>query len=367
MTQTICIIDDEIIHINRMRSIIPDSYELITFTNPLEFLQSLNDDPDFPLLSLVFLDVSMPEMNGLDVLKSIRTDSHQSSVPVVIVSSKSEFKDIIAGYEAGADDYITKDLNKSTIELKIKKIIELQTRIESAVSEKNSISQFAHDLMTNTAEMGEVVRFSQSMDKITDLDELAQSVVTICEQFGLTVITYINAAEQQVFKSNKAAVKLIEKEIIRELANSEHRIYSFSDRSFLNAGLMSLLILNMPLSDPDKAGRLRDHLSFVVQAAESRANHILLQSESSRKSAMIQAMIKDVDDLLAPFESIQTSFTQIMDSLVDDVDMAFVTLGLTEEQESRLINIVRNKEKLAAKLLEDSETVATQLRKIATI
>lgn len=60
---------------------------------------------------LVLLDLKLPKMGGLDVLKHIRTDEFMKLLPVVILTSSKEESDIISGYELGANSYIQKPVD----------------------------------------------------------------------------------------------------------------------------------------------------------------------------------------------------------------------------------------------------------------
>ncbi len=62
------------------------------------------DATDFP--HLVFLDLKLPKVDGLEVLKRIRADLRTKLLPVVILTSSKEEQDLIAGYSLGANSYI---------------------------------------------------------------------------------------------------------------------------------------------------------------------------------------------------------------------------------------------------------------------
>ncbi|MBI2333224.1 MAG: response regulator, partial [Chloroflexi bacterium] len=57
---------------------------------------------------VVFLDLKLPKVNGLDVLRAIRSDERTRTIPVVMVTSSSEDPDIKAAYDLGANSYVVK-------------------------------------------------------------------------------------------------------------------------------------------------------------------------------------------------------------------------------------------------------------------
>jgi len=74
------------------------------------------------LPTVVLLDLKLPKVDGLEVLRQIRADERTRRLPVVILTSSDEEKDIIAGYELGANSYVRKpvafgDFSKAVAEL----------------------------------------------------------------------------------------------------------------------------------------------------------------------------------------------------------------------------------------------------------
>jgi DNA-binding response OmpR family regulator len=66
-------------------------------------------------ISLVVLDVVMPGMHGLDVLTRMKLHPHTSSLPVLMLTGESKAEDILAGYNVGADYYITKPFTRQQL------------------------------------------------------------------------------------------------------------------------------------------------------------------------------------------------------------------------------------------------------------
>ena len=73
---------------------------------------------------LVVLDWMLPQMSGIEFLKSLQRDGQsQTRPPVLMVTAKAEPQDIVAGLEAGADDYITKPFEPSVFQARVKALL----------------------------------------------------------------------------------------------------------------------------------------------------------------------------------------------------------------------------------------------------
>ncbi len=92
----------------------------------LEYLQGGKSDrlSTRPLPSLILLDLKMPRVNGLELLKKIRENSQTRFIPVVVLTSSNEQQDIIDGYTLGANCYIRKPIDFEQFETIIQKIID---------------------------------------------------------------------------------------------------------------------------------------------------------------------------------------------------------------------------------------------------
>lgn len=76
-----------------------------------EALEILHGDPDAPLPFLVLLDLKLPRVDGLEVLQRIRAHPRTEYLPVVVLTSSREQRDVISSYAHRANSYIRKPVN----------------------------------------------------------------------------------------------------------------------------------------------------------------------------------------------------------------------------------------------------------------
>ena len=72
----------------------------------------------------VVSDINMPNMNGFDLLKAIKSDESLKHLPVLMVTAEARKEDIIAAAQGGAAGYIVKPFTKATLEEKVQKILQ---------------------------------------------------------------------------------------------------------------------------------------------------------------------------------------------------------------------------------------------------
>ncbi len=73
--------------------------------------------------NLVLLDLMLPGLDGLGVLKALRANPETASAAVIILTAKSEERDIVAGLDAGADDYVTKPFSKEILLARMRAVL----------------------------------------------------------------------------------------------------------------------------------------------------------------------------------------------------------------------------------------------------
>jgi DNA-binding response OmpR family regulator len=75
---------------------------------------------------LILLDIMMPKLDGIAALKILKQDQALRFVPVVLLTAKADRSDVIAGLEAGGDDYLTKPIDRASLTARVRSMLRIK-------------------------------------------------------------------------------------------------------------------------------------------------------------------------------------------------------------------------------------------------
>ncbi len=95
---------------------------------------------------LVIVDIMLPGMDGLEVCRTLRSDSRLAKTPIIMLTAKGEEADVVTGLDLGADDYVTKPFSPKILISRIKSVLRRRTESASARLEQGNEVITIHDL-----------------------------------------------------------------------------------------------------------------------------------------------------------------------------------------------------------------------------
>ncbi|MBP6740106.1 MAG: hybrid sensor histidine kinase/response regulator [Leptospiraceae bacterium] len=191
----ILIVDDTTKNIQVLGNMLySKGYNISVATSGKEALESVKaKTPD-----LILLDIQMPEMDGFEVCKNLKSNPSTKEIPVIFLTAVTDPEKIVHGFELGAVDYITKPLNPAELFMRVATHIEIKesrTKLEELNATKDKFFKIiAHDLRNPFAG---IMGLSEIMEnELKDNGKLNES----------TFLQY----SQLIFNSAKSALSLIE-------------------------------------------------------------------------------------------------------------------------------------------------------------
>ena len=125
MAEKILVIDDDVDTLKLVGLILQrQGYEVRVANSGAQALATLQSD----LPDLILLDIMMPEMDGYEVARKLRTEMPTTDIPIIMFTAKSQLDDKVMGFEAGADDYLTKPTQPRELLAHIKAVLARSTK-----------------------------------------------------------------------------------------------------------------------------------------------------------------------------------------------------------------------------------------------
>ncbi len=120
MAEKILVVDDDLDSLKLIGLMLQrNGYEVIAANSGNQALtRAASDHPD-----LIILDVMMPDMNGYEVSRNLRHNASTQNIPIIMFTAKTLIDDKVAGFEAGADDYLTKPTHPAELASRVKAIL----------------------------------------------------------------------------------------------------------------------------------------------------------------------------------------------------------------------------------------------------
>ncbi|MCK5190360.1 MAG: response regulator, partial [Methylococcales bacterium] len=113
----VLVVDDTPTNIQLLNGILREHYKVKAATNGEKALKIAQIEP---LPDIILLDIMMPEMDGYEVCRQLKSSPLTAAIPVIFITAKSEVEDEQQGFAMGAVDYITKPFNPDLVKTRIR-------------------------------------------------------------------------------------------------------------------------------------------------------------------------------------------------------------------------------------------------------
>ena len=307
----ILVVDDDRTWQVYLFSLLQSGYELrsaYSGDSALEVLQEFQPE-------CILLDITMPGKSGYEVCRQLKKSPVTNQVPIIFLSSKGSMQEKVLGFELGADDYLVKTTESEVLKAKIARAV-FQFRKWQDLSQSFTAAQSAaFEAMSGSADLGCCLRFVERTFLMDTYAKLADGIFNSLEEFGLRgSLMMLSTDAPLYFASSGHEVSPLEREMFIA-THSEGRFCDFGDRTFCNYKLISLLIKNMPLDQPERYGRIKDAVPWIMSVADSRVAQLNSKLELLAQLSQAQVHLVEAQNLLiAPegfaIEALSANLTQ---------------------------------------------------------
>src|ERR1700693_3455645 len=108
---------------------------------------------------LILLDVMMPKLNGIEVCRRIKGDASLPYTPIILVTAKSDSQDVVAGLDAGADEYLAKPIDQAALVARVRSMLRVKALHDQVQAQAADLASWNQTLEQRVADqLGEIER-----------------------------------------------------------------------------------------------------------------------------------------------------------------------------------------------------------------
>lgn len=272
----------------------------------------------------ILLDINMPGRNGYEICKELKSDPITNSIPVIFLSSKTSLQEKIQGFEMGAEDYLVKSAEADLLKAKIVRAIQ-QYHEKKVMDEKvNAAQTAAFEALSGSADLGRCLRYVERTYSMSSFETLAAGLFQTMGEFGLrSSLMFITSDGPIFFSQGSQDMSPLEKEMFLA-SHKQGRFCDYGYRTFCNFNLVSMLIKNMPLDQPERYGRIKDTIPWVLGATDGKVRAL---NEQNALISEIESVQMSTENLRHQFsmavlnlEKIQPDSTKSMEVIYESIE-----------------------------------------------
>jgi adenylate cyclase len=185
------------------------NYNVVAAADGLEALEQVKRQvPD-----LILLDVMMPRLDGIETIKRLKADRSLPFVPVIMLTAQSDKKEVVAGLDAGADEYLTKPFDAGALMARVRAMLRMKALHDEVRSQAIQLAQWNETLEQRVSEQLVALKHLDWLKRflapqiaelvITSGDDILRShrrdvAVVFCDLRGFTAFSEIAEPEEQI-------------------------------------------------------------------------------------------------------------------------------------------------------------------------
>ncbi|MGD2125556.1 MAG: response regulator [Desulfobacteraceae bacterium] len=194
----ILIVDDNPTNLDILQArLAAHNYEILTATDGEAGLAMAREKhPD-----LILLDIMMPKMDGIEVCRQVRADPSLPFMPIIMVTAKADSKDVVAGLEAGGDEYLTKPVDHAAMVARVKSMLRIKELHDTVRDQAARLEEQSAQLVEWNRTLEEKVA-----EQLAELERVGRLKRFLSPQLAEVIVS---SGDEKVLESHRREVTVV--------------------------------------------------------------------------------------------------------------------------------------------------------------
>lgn len=338
----IFVVDDDSMTRLLFESIFNDRYPVESFDSAAHCLERLDSEsPD-----LFLLGVGLPDIDGYELCRRIKARPQTADVPVVFVSARDDLQSILAGYDAGGEEYVTKPFDVVAIYHKIENLRRIAAEKRRLAEQAQAADQLATLVCANLDDYAIVIKFLRALNECTDYRQIMETALRSLEAYRLEGAVQVRMRDFEQTLSKSGENWPLEIAVIDNVRALD-RIFEFKNRAAFNFEHITILVTNMPVDNPEQCGLIRDNFAIAAESADAKLTALQSFADNARTREEIHHLLagirSTIDTFASRYDEARYRGSEYTMRFLDDLLASFAHLGMTEQQESEILDMVKGR------------------------
>lgn len=318
---------------------------------------------------LFLVDVGLPGIDGYTLCRQIRSGQGLANAPVIFLSALDDLESRLEGYDAGGIDFLVKPYRMAELRQKVELAMASAASRSALLKQVEESEVLSSLVLSNLDEYALLITFLRALNTCSDERQVADALLVMLSGFKLDCALQLRLPGSDLTIATSGHVSPLELAVIQHV-KALGTVFAFGNRAVFNFPRISLLVKNMPVvRDADLCGRLRDHLAIAIESAEAKLESLQTHADKVRTAGEIKSLLDSLSDTVASFshsyDSARYQGSLLTESMLEDLVRAFMHLGMREQQEASILNMVRTRALALVDLYDFGHETQSTLKKLA--
>lgn len=318
---------------------------------------------------LFLLDVGLPGIDGFELCRGIKANPETAMVPVVFLSGHDNPEDILAGYDAGGQDYIVKPFDIIGLHHKIENLQRIEVDKRALAGQAQASDELASLVMANLDEYAVLIKFLRTLNECDSATAIVEATLRVLAAAHLEGAVQIRLRNFEKTYSPAGENWPLEVAVMNHVRTLD-RIFEFKRRAAYNFEHITLLVTNMPVEDAELCGRIRDNLAIAAESANAKLEALQSFTDNATMREEIAQTLTGIESTVADFgkryDAARYQGSVFTSQFLDDLLAAFAHLGMSGQQEEEILELVRKRAEQLVDLYDIAGETQSTLEQLGT-